>query len=119
MKTGRSLVDELKTRVNRNDVVAYLSTAHRGHAERVKVRDLTVRFLGVSAFHADEPPVVAVAEIVRELVLSGSPIGSVPGGHGGIYWIATEQERASALRYLESIRDSLDTRIDALRAAEL
>ena len=110
-----------KARIDRTRLVELLAGYHRGEGKRIKLRDLAVVLCG-PAIEADSNQSFAnraLGEVIAELVEEGNAIGSLDGGEGGVYWCATEGERAANVYRLEQKERAYHKRAAALRRASL
>lgn len=112
------LIDPWREQIDLEKLARLFYERHRGRGSRVKVRDLSSRVLGVKAEHGSAPD-VALRDAVKELRARGLPIGTLDGPEGGIFWIATEEERRETLQMLYAQRAAILRTIALLESAEL
>lgn len=114
----RGLIDPYAEQIDPRRLARRLYDRHQGKARRIKLRDLAHSLLGIPSRHGSAPE-VALRNALSQLRAQGLPIGSLDGPDGGIFWIATDEERREALRGLYAQRRALQRAIDALESAQL
>jgi hypothetical protein len=112
------LIEPWRSQIDLEKLARLLYDRYRGRALRVKIRDLATRVLGVAAGHGSAPE-VALRTAIHELRSRGLPIGTLDGPDGGVFWIASEDERRDVLRMLYAQRQTLLRTIAQLQAAPL
>jgi hypothetical protein len=118
MTRPAGLIDHWARRIRLEDLARLLFERHRDYERRVKVRDLGAALLGVVPRHGSAQE-VALREAVSKLVEKCLPIGTEPGADGGVWWIASEDERRGVLVPLMGQVRALQRRIEAVQHAPL